>query len=159
MIKFDSKGLLTPNTNIVASVAELKTHFVDGIESATRNYNFEKYITYSDALKKLLGGQPMSQWINGSFVTKIKNPKDIDLVTFVDFELREKFQKELRDFEAKGANEIYGVDAYILTVFPEDHAKAFLFQSDRAYWIERFSKTKRDNSGKKNPKGFLEIIY
>lgn len=99
------------------------------------------------------------QWINGSFVTNIRNPKDIDMVTFIDIEQRLKYENELRQFEARGANEIYGVDAYLLTVFSDNHSKAFLYQSDRAYWIDRFSRTRRDNSGRKNPKGFLEIIY
>lgn len=131
MLTFDSKGLLVPNTIIEASVADLKHYFVDS----------------------------MKQWINGSFVTKTRNPKDIDFVTFIDFDLRMKFYAELRRFEAKGANDIFDVDAYLLTVFPDGHEKVFLFQSDRTYWIERFSRTRRDNFGKKNPKGFLEIIY
>lgn len=159
MLNFDSKGLLTPNTNIVASVADLKQHFVDAIPSDTRPENFDKYVHYSNELKKLLSVDSLKQWINGSFVTNIKNPKDIDLVTFIDFDLRVKFQAELREFEAKGANDIFGVDAYLLTVFPDGHKDIFLFQSDRAYWIERFSRTRRDHSGKKNPKGFLELIY
>lgn len=159
MLNFDSNGLLTPNTNIVASITEIKYHFVDAISSKTRLENFEKYIRYSDELKKLLNVVTLKQWINGSFVTKINNPGDIDLVTFIDFDLRLKFQIELQNFEAKRANEFYGVDAYLLTEFPENHPKYFLFQSDRAYWIERFSRTRRDSEGKKNPKGFLEINY
>jgi len=69
----------------------------------------------------------MLQWINGSFVTNTKNPKDIDLVTFIDVELRLEFEVELKKIEAKGANDVYGVDAYILTVFPESHSNYFFF--------------------------------
>lgn len=159
MLNFDLNGLLTPNHNIVVSLAEVKQHFVDAIPSDTRLENFEKYIRYSDELKKVLNVVSLKQWINGSFVTKISNPGDIDLVTFIDFDFRVKYQSQLRNFEAKRANELYGVDAYLLTVFPESHPKLFLFQSDRAYWMERFSRTRRDNLGKKNPKGFLEINY
>jgi len=159
MIRFDSKGLLTPKTNILTSLTEMKQHFVDGISSDTRLENFGKYVRYSDELKKMLNVVSLKQWINGSFVTKINNPSDIDLVTFIDFDMRLKLQIELQNFEAKGANDIYVVDAYLLTVFPENHLKSFLFQSDRAYWMERFSRTRRDSLGKKNPKGFLEINY
>jgi hypothetical protein len=159
MLDFDTKGLLIPDKNIRCTIDELKTHFVDAIPSDTRLENFEKYIHYSNELKQVLGLANIKQWINGSFVTNVKNPKDIDLITFIDFDIKEKFQNELKKFEAKGSNTVYGVDAYLLTVFPENHSKRFLFESDFAYWMHRFSKTRRDITGKKNPKGFLEIIY
>lgn len=159
MLRFDSKGLLTPNINIATTLIELKEYFVDNIPSETRLQNYEKYICYSTELKKLLSLESMVQWIDGSFVTRIKNPRDIDLVTFIDFEKRIKFESELKSFEARGANINYGVDAYILTVFPDDHKKSFYFQSDKAYWNEQFTKTRRDIFGKKNPKGFIEIIF
>ena len=127
MIRFDSKGLLTPKTNILTSLTEMKQHFVDGISSDTRLENFGKYVRYSDELKKMLNVVSLKQWINGSFVTKINNPSDIDLVTFIDFDMRLKLQIELQNFEAKGANDIYVVDAYLLTVFPENHLKSFLY--------------------------------
>ncbi|HET6245203.1 MAG: hypothetical protein H0V01_11960 [Bacteroidetes bacterium] len=159
MLKFDSKGLLTPNTKIVASVAELKIHFVDAIPSATRPKIFDSYIKYSDALKNLLQGQPLQQWINGSFVTQIPNPKDIDMITFIDYQVVAKLGTQLDNFCVKGSFKVYGVDAYILEVYSESHEKHFFYKSDVSYWMDRFDKTRRDLSGKKNPKGFLEIIY
>lgn len=160
MINFDSKGLLVPNSNILVSLNDFKLHFVDSIPSETRLPNFEKYVKYSSDLKSLLKVDALNQWINGSFVTTLKNPKDIDLVTFIDFELRERFERELIAFEASQANVVYEVDAYIVTVFPKGHSKEFLYKSDRAYWMERFSITRRNvRTGKKYPKGFLEINY
>ena len=85
MIDFDKRGLLAPNTIIPISLSDFKIHFVDLIPSETRLLNFEKYIRYSDDLKSLLGLETLKQWINGSFATSSKNPKDIDLVTFIDF--------------------------------------------------------------------------
>jgi len=159
MFTFNSHGLLTPNTNITVTIDDMKKYFVDSIQSSTRLDNFNKYVHYSNELKNVLQVKSLKQWINGSFVTNIQNPRDIDLVTFIDFNLREKFHLELKHFEAKASNDNFGVDAYLLTVFPEEHSKAFLFQSDKAYWIDRFSRTRRDVYGKKNPKGFLEINY
>lgn len=160
MIEFDAKGMLTPNRNIEIALSDFKFHFVDSIPSDTRELNFEKYIRYSNELKDLLKVQTLKQWINGSFVTSVKNPRDIDLVTFVDYELRLQYERELEKFEAPSANSIYEVDAYIVTVFPEDHSKAFLFESDKAYWMRRFTMTRRNlRTGKKFPKGFLEISY
>ena len=159
MLKFNSNGLLIPNTNIISSVTELKQHFVDAIPSETRSANFEKYIRYSDALKKVVGENPLRQWINGSFVTRLANPHDIDLITFIDHNIITRLGHQLDDFGAKGAESIYGVDAYIMEMYPEDHEKYFFSKSDEAYWMDRFDKTRRDISGKKHPKGFLEIIY
>jgi hypothetical protein len=159
MLKFDTKGFLQPSTVIKSSIYELKYYFVDSINSKTRNENYEKYIHYSSELKKVVKQETLNQWIDGSFVTKIKNPKDIDLVTFIDFETRIKYSNQLVKFEAKGANEIFGVDAYIVTIFPEKHRNHFYFLSDKAYWMERFSKSRRDKNGMKHPKGFLEIIF
>jgi hypothetical protein len=159
MINFNSKGFLQPCTIIKSSIDELKYFFVDSIHSKTRNENFEKYIHYSSELKKVVKQESLNQWIDGSFVTTAKNPKDIDLVTFIDFETRKKYSNQLVKFEAKGANEIFGVDAYIVTVFPEKHRNHFYFLSDKAYWMERFSKSRRDKNGIKHAKGFLEINF
>lgn len=84
MIAFDKKANLKPYEPIKISVADMKAHSVSEFNSSTRKNNFDKYIRYSDDLKKLLNGQPIRQWVNGSFVTKKINPKDIDLITFVD---------------------------------------------------------------------------
>jgi hypothetical protein len=146
--------------NIGCSIQQLESHFVHEYpNSKTRKNNYEKYLKYIYDLKELLGERRIKQWINGSFVTQALNPNDIDLVTFVNFEKRMRYGDELKRFEASGANEIYGVDAYLLTVFPEDHPKYFLFQSDKAYWMNQFGMTRRDKNGKKTPKGFIEIIY
>lgn len=159
MLNFNASGLLVPNNNIVTSIDYLERHFVHEIPSETRCEIFKKYLTYSNELKKVLNLDTLKQWVNGSFVTKIRNPKDIDLVTFVDFELRRMFETELKQFEAKSANEHFEVDAYLVTVFPQGHQKNFLFESDRVYWMDKFSRTRRDRTGKKNHKGFLEILY
>lgn len=159
MLHFTKNGFLIPDNNIAVSVDDLNRYFVEGIPSDTRGEIFVKYLKYSDELKNVLGLKTLKQWINGSFVTKIKNPKDIDLITFVDFDLRTRFANELKQFEAKGANDNFGVDAYLLTAFPTGHEKNFLFESDRAYWMEMFTRTRRDKSGRKHRKGFLEILY
>lgn len=108
----------------------------------------------------MLKVKSLKQWINGSFVSSLKNPKDIDFVTFIDYDLRKEYESDLKLFEANQANSRYQVDAYIITVFPKGHEKVFLFESDKSYWTERFSFTRRNlRTGRKYPKGFLEIIY
>ena len=87
MLSFDHRGNLTPYELIQANVNEFKHFFVDRIQSRTRLDNFNKYIKYSEDLKSLLEGKTLKQWINGSFVTKKTNPKDIDVVTFLEHDI------------------------------------------------------------------------
>ena len=80
------------------------------------------------------------------------------MVTFLDFESRLKFEFELRELHVRIYNLKIGVDAYLVTVFPEEHSKSFLYKSDYAYCLDRFTKTRGNHSGRKLSKGFLEII-
>ncbi len=160
MLKFDSKGHLKPYQPITCGVADLKTHFVDSFTSVTRSANYTKYVKYSDDLKALLGGVAITQWVNGSFVTKKINPKDIDFINFVDHHLIQRLGEKLDPFRPENSWDAYGVDAYILEVHPLDSKEFVKFtQSDKAYWNGQFDRTRRNRNGDKHPKGFLEIIY
>ncbi len=64
----------------------------------------------------------------------------------------------LDDFRS-GAWEQYGVDAYIITTYPANNKHYSHYLSDCAYWLDKFGGTRRDRSGKKHSKGFLEIFY
>lgn len=48
---------------------------------------------------------------------------------------------------------------YIIEVYEEGNESYFKYESDKAYWTNKFDKTRRDRAGRKNPKGFLEVIY
>lgn len=159
MLKLNSKGLLVPNKPIVTTVKEMRTFFVDGIESDTRITNFQNYIRYSDELKELLEGTELKQWLNGSFVTKKKNPKDIDLVTFIDYSIVQMARENLYEFVADKAWENYAVDAYIIEVHSEDSPLYQFSKSDTLEWFHLFSRTRRNRRGNIYPKGFLEIYY
>lgn len=125
----------------------------------SRKEIFEKYILYSEDLKKLLGGMPLKQWVNGSFVTKERNPKDIDLVTFVDHHIIKKQGSRINIFRAQGSWENYGVDAYIVESFPMKSKKHKITEFDSRDWLNLFTNNRPDNYGRQNKKGFLEIIY
>lgn len=158
MLIFDSKGNLKPYQPISSNVNNLKKFLIDGITSDSRKLNFEKYIKYSDDLKLLVKKQ-LEQWINGSFVTTKINPKDIDLVTFLDSETIRKLGSKLDPFRPPFSWERYGVDAYILEVYPTDSKLYRFSESDRLYWLDLFSHTRPNRQGIRNKKGFLEINY
>lgn len=100
----------------------------------------------------------MHQWINGSFVTKKSNPGDIDIITFLDYKVTQHLGSKLDDFKYPNSENIYGVDAYIVEEYPEGHSNIFRYISDRSYWLDRFTKTRRVR-GNRLSKGFLEIKF
>jgi hypothetical protein len=155
MLTFNSKGLLVPDHNIQSDIKELKKFFVDDIKSTKREELFKKYILYSKSLKKICNDKGLTQWIDGSFVTKKTDPGDIDVVTFIDFSIIAELN--LIDYKYPVSQSIFGVDAYIVKIYPSDHKLYTIYQADRAYWMSYFSKTRRNRIGNKLSKGFLEI--
>lgn len=88
--------------------------------SSTRRKLFEHFLDYNEALKKLIS-DGFTQWVNGSFVTKKENPRDIDVVTFVNYDLlqdKEQHFRQLRELRFKRRAEI---DGYFITVYPDTH--------------------------------------
>jgi hypothetical protein len=160
MITFDNKGYLIPNSKIECSFSEFKFHFVDSITSKTRLEIFNNFVDYANELKELLGVEQLCQWINGSFVTRVSNPQDIDFVTFVNFDLFEKYEFKLKSFVSNRNWRAIGIDAYIVQVYPVEHGLYSFYESDRSYWIDKFDSTRRNcRTGIKSPKGFLEINF
>ena len=159
MLNFDTRGNLKPYEPINSSIEEFKEYFVNGIPSKTREDNFNKYKRYSDDLKALLNGMPLKQWINGSFVSKKSNPKDIDLATFLNHSTINILGSKLADFKPDRSWIVYGVDAYIIEVYPEDSNLFKYTKSDIAEWLHLFSHTRRNRNGLNFMKGFIEINY
>lgn len=158
MLTFNHSGLLVPDNKINSTVQELENEFVLNIQSVKRKEIFDAYVKYNEDFKKLCNLEELPQWINGSFVTKKKNPGDIDLVTFLDYETIQQLGSKLDDFKFPNSEIIYGVDAYIIEVYPKNHKCRIRYISDKAYWLDRFTKTRRIR-GNKLSKGFLEIKY
>lgn len=98
----------------------------------------------------------MGKWV---FVTKTPNPKDIDFVTFIESDIVDKHRIELKKFLSNNSMLALGLDPYIIEVHKQNSPSYFKYESDKAYWTNKFDKTRRDRTGRKNPKGFLEIIY
>jgi len=158
MFEFNTAGLLIPTAVISSTLQEFEGCFsIDSPEDIRRKL-FNQYLGYKNELKELCGKTELKQWIDGSFVTKKPKPSDIDLVTFVDFETAKLKEKELRKFIYPESLGNYGIDGYMIVIYPEGHKFHFIYQADCAYWVNQFDKTKPDKRYKRIPKGFLEII-
>ena len=159
MLTFNSRGLLVPNLSIQSDVSELEAEFVTRLGSEKRKQLFDNYLVYSTQLKQRVGNSTLLQWIDGSFVTKKMEPSDLDMVTFIDYHIAEKHGKDLENFKYPNSLANFGVDAYLVVVYPRKHSNYPLYIGDRAYWMDAFDKTKRNRNGIKHPKGFIEIAY
>jgi hypothetical protein len=158
MLKFNDEGLLVPPSVIPSTLNEFKDFFVIDSPENSRKLLFEQYKLYTNDLKDVCGDGTLRQWIDGSFVTKKSCPLDIDVVTFISFETAAIKERALKDFIYPASLAKYGIDGYIIVVYPENHTLYKYYKADCSYWIYQFDKTKPTRRHKKSPKGFLEII-
>lgn len=137
---------------------ELENEFVIKLNNGKRKELFEQYKLYCKNLKAFYDNKILIQWVDGSYVTQNKNPSDIDLVFFIDYETAKLNEKELREFVYPKSKDIYGIDGYMIVVYPNDSKYKNFTSGDRAYWMDHFCKTKLNRQMRRIPKGFLEII-
>ncbi|TAK45456.1 MAG: hypothetical protein EPO28_03700 [Saprospiraceae bacterium] len=159
-LKFDPRGFLYPHQKINLTLNAFEDMFVKGFpQSVTRQRLFENYQIYVRDFRQLLT-PVFSQWINGSFVTRKTNPRDIDIVTLIDFQTDLEHEKIIAErFVNRKAIEVYGVDAYTLTVFPEAHRQHVQTKSDLLYWNDWFGRSWSNRTGSRHPKGYVEIQF
>ncbi|GAB3643148.1 DUF6932 family protein [Spirosoma arcticum] len=158
MIELNQKGLIVPDYNVPSTVLELATVFVRDRQTPRRTALFDGYLNYMGDLCACLGDEHFTQWVNGSFTTAKQHPDDIDTVTFLNFDVVDKLGSALNPFKYPESLS-YSMDAYLVRVFPPEHRLFALYVGERAYWLDRFTKTERSRLGIVHRKGFLELMY
>ncbi len=148
MITFDSKGNLQAGEPIDINLGEFEQHFVFNLH---RRQQFEQYLLYLEALKTIVS-IPFEQWVDGSFATLKEKPNDIDVVTFVPFEVYVSEEKRLAAFKRT----FYPIlDLYHVCDYEKNHSNFVYSQSDRIEWLHLFSRIR----GQKLNKGFIKIYF
>ncbi len=120
-------------------------------ESTTRQPLFERYRQYNDKLQQLIPAG-FSQWVDGSFVSRKLNPRDIDFLTFVDYQLYEQHEQAFDELRRYRLDRSLSIDGYFVKVYPDTHQRYNDYQSDLTEWQYQFGTTR-----KHKPKGFLEL--
>lgn len=157
---FDIRGYLKPYGKNTVNTDTLKAGFVDPFEEdSSRKRLYEGYVRYNADLNRLLNGQNYVQWVNGSFVSTQINPQDIDLVNLIDYKFINSYEEELKQFINRSGKEEYGIDGYIVRIYPEGHDKYIRTKSDLIYWENWFSISRTNRRKQRFPKGFVELNF
>lgn len=159
-LEFDERGNIKPYELIEISPEEFVDIFVDSFSnhsSRAKLYsNYKKYLRDLSALVKY----DFYQMIDGSFITKKQNPRDIDLVTVLNFQDYEENRDALqKQFSPLNSRKKYSVDAYIVANYPEFHKNHVFSRSDILYWIGLFGRTRMDRSKRQYNKGIIRLNF
>jgi len=157
---FDIRGYLKPYEKIETSYKEFRDNFVLPFDqNSTRHQLFNHYEKYTQDFSERVTSN-FSQWINGSFVSSKRNPGDIDIVSLIDYRVAEEKSLIIRsEFIGEAVSKKYGIDAYLLIIYPENHKLHSWTSTDLLYWNDWFGTSKMQKQQKRYPKGYLEISY
>ncbi len=154
-LNFDEYGNLTPYKIIEVDLATFEAYFVTAFpNSKTRKRLFENYLRYIYRFQDEVFPF-FEQWINGSFVTQKENPKDIDLVTFLDYSVYEKRGDKILDKFWSFSLEDEGIDSYLVKDYPKNHLLYMKTLEKKDVWLKLYA----NNRAKIPTKGFLKIIF
>jgi hypothetical protein len=164
---FDERGYLQPISPIVV---ELHGEPLQALAEWSQKQPFmnehrqeiwRQFLLYNKHLIDIIGDfaeKGIEQWLNGSFTTLKKQPNDLDLVTFIRKDIAILHGNEIQVLKEK--MEIILIDDYIVETVEKSEKGYIIYQSDRAYWYDLFTKTKRNlRTDRQYHKGFLHFKY
>jgi hypothetical protein len=148
LMEFDLIGHLSPYTVIPSTFEIFEENLVDAFPTdSTRHIIFEGYKKYLKRLKDVVGLN-FYQWIDGSYVTEKLNPNDIDIVTFLNYDIFFQKEHELINLISPESKLLFKVDAAFVPIFPLNHKSHYATQWDINFWKNFYSYTRPDT--KKN---------
>lgn len=151
---FDIHGNLTPYEVIKMNLADLEEGFVNSFpDSITRARLFQNFSEYLFGLRQLVD-ESIIVWVDGSYITNKKNPRDVDFVTFIDYKKFEANEIEVDRLRLFRNNTELGLDGYFVVIYPAHHQKNVLYEADKIQWLYQFGRSRSDRS-----KGIIEINF
>lgn len=137
--------------------------FLNSNIRASHSYGFKSLRTLARPISP-----PVTQWVGGSFVTTKEEPKDLDVLSFVDIDaLNARSKDEIdRINELLDGREVtktrFGCHTFLQPSCPQGHPYYRFFERERIYWRKWFGKSKDTMSADGHkvpgvPKGFVQI--
>ena len=151
ILKFDEYGLLYPYQIIKTDLETVQSTFV---HNSHRQKLFDNYLSFLSDLQKLEIGS-FFQWIDGSYTTTKKFPKDIDIITFINIDIY-KFKRSRLD------NLVWQypkIDCYFAELYPNNHRLNALNDWKINHWIDVYGSTKDDGFRPVLKKGILQLNF
>jgi hypothetical protein len=148
-------GLL-PSGRHAATVSEIEQRFVSTFPtSVTRRALLDGWRRQTEELLTLIDIE--SEWINGSFVTTKRDPRDIDMAVFVRVESWNALDNPTRQrvvslTQGPEPKLRFGCDSYPIFIVPDGDPLESTYLYWRGYWDRQWS---RDRLGA--PKGYVEV--
>lgn len=157
-MKFDVFGHLVPYEIIQSDLDSLEAVFVTGFPvSQIRRRIFEAFAGYLSTIREVVGG--FFVWVDGSFVTRKLNPRDIDFVTFLAFDRYAEHEAELEVLRQLRFGPGSLTDGFFVKTYPENHPNRKFYELDRTEWLFDFGRSRtRHNSPARN-KGLVELTF
>ena len=152
-LEFNENGYLK-NDFYEIDLLTFEDYFVKAFPfSTTRQHLFENYLAYIEDFKRDVFPY-FEQWIDGSFITQKENPKDIDIVTFLDYKVYELRGEPFMDRFWSFSLEKQGIDAYIFKTYPTSHKLFPSFLEIERYYQNLFSSDRIDRT-----KGIIKLKF
>lgn len=156
--EFDVRGYLLPAQLIVADKMEIESFFVSNrTDSDTRYKLWKNFDDFINRFQREIENS-FEIWLDGSFVLKKLNPKDIDAVFMLDYQVceRKKSVLESQWFTRENKRNL-GLDLYYSIEYPVAHKRHFLTHLNHLYWIDLYGYTRKDAIGQQFQKGFIYL--
>lgn len=158
MLDFDELGHLLPYQISELTLSEFEAFFVKGLSDQNhRRGLFEQYLVFVEKLKQSFQ-VPFFQWIDGSFITRKEFPGDLDVVTFLPYDIVTKKAASVQHF-IKSSKMAYFVDAAFCPVCKWNHRFYQETREKEAYWFNLFTRSRLDVFGNRYPKGLIKIDF
>ena len=155
---FDEHGHLVPPAFHELSLPEFEHFLVASMPNPEpRRLLFENYLAYVNDEKKAFGC-PFFHWIDGSFVTQKEFPDDVDVVTFLPFEMLGRKNNFAQYFLQNGKT-LYRVDGYFVATCRPNHYHFDDFRENEQYWRNLYGLSREDSKGNRLPKGIIKIQF
>jgi hypothetical protein len=155
---FDIHGNLQPSEIIPLSWEVFYQTFVLDFEnSEIRQKHINNFISFIKRIQQDIIPE-FTIWVNGSFVSKKLDPRDIDAVFLLNHRSCE-YKKSILDnqYFIKEFKFTKGLDLYYSIEYPEGHKRHFLSHLNHLYWQDVYGHTRKDINSKQYTKGFIEL--
>ncbi len=158
-LKFTKEGFLKHGKPVELGLGELEAAFVHAFPgSERRRWLFDNFERYLYRLQDEVFPH-FEVWVNGSFVSDVEEPNDIDFVVFLDHRVFEVRGEKVTD-RFWGFNfEKQGLDAYLVKEYPEGHESYPGFLRLKESWYRRYTNSRKDADGFVHQKNFVKIVF